>query len=66
MNSITSTQFDFPRQTAVYNGKVRDVYTIADKYMVMVATDRIPSITTDVSKCECPDTQTAKSPPQSV
>lgn len=41
MNSITSTQFDFPRQTAVYNGKVRDVYTIADKYMVMVATDRI-------------------------
>lgn len=41
MNSITSTQFDFPKQTAVYNGKVRDVYTIADKYMVMVATDRI-------------------------
>ena len=41
MNSITSTLFDFPRQTAVYNGKVRDVYTIADKYMVMVATDRI-------------------------
>ena len=41
MNSITRTQFDFPKQTAVYNGKVRDVYTIEDKYMVMVATDRI-------------------------
>ena len=41
MNSITRTQFDFPKQTAVYNGKVRDVYTIEDKYMVMVATDSI-------------------------
>ena len=41
MDSITRTQFDFPKQTAVYNGKVRDVYTIEDKYMVMVATDRI-------------------------
>jgi len=41
MDSITRTQFDFPKQTAVYNGKVRDVYTIGDKYMVMVATDRI-------------------------
>ena len=41
MNSITRTSFDFPKQTAIYNGKVRDVYTIADKYMVMIATDRI-------------------------
>ena len=41
MNSITRTQFDFPKQTAIYKGKVRDVYTIEDKYMVMVATDRI-------------------------
>jgi phosphoribosylaminoimidazole-succinocarboxamide synthase len=31
----------FPRQTAFYRGKVRDVYTIADKYLVMVASDRI-------------------------
>lgn len=41
MNSITRTEFDFPNQTSKYVGKVRDVYTIADKYMVMVVTDRI-------------------------
>ena len=41
MKSITRTEFDFPQQTAKYVGKVRDVYTIADKYMVMIATDRI-------------------------
>ncbi|HMX37878.1 MAG TPA: phosphoribosylaminoimidazolesuccinocarboxamide synthase, partial [Ferruginibacter sp.] len=33
--------FHFPRQTAFYKGKVRDVYTIADKYLVMLASDRI-------------------------
>jgi phosphoribosylaminoimidazole-succinocarboxamide synthase len=31
----------FPGQTNFYKGKVRDVYTIADKYMVMVVSDRI-------------------------
>ncbi|MBP5505618.1 MAG: phosphoribosylaminoimidazolesuccinocarboxamide synthase [Bacteroidales bacterium] len=41
MTAVTHTEFDFPKQTAKYIGKVRDVYTIADKYMVMVATDRI-------------------------
>ncbi|MCF0172158.1 MAG: phosphoribosylaminoimidazolesuccinocarboxamide synthase [Bacteroidales bacterium] len=41
MRALTSTAFDFNGQTAKYEGKVRDVYTIADKYMVMVATDRI-------------------------
>ncbi len=30
-----------PGQTAFYKGKVRDVYTIADKYLVMVVSDRI-------------------------
>jgi len=30
-----------PNQTNFYKGKVRDVYTIADKYMVMVVSDRI-------------------------
>ncbi len=30
-----------PNQTKFYKGKVRDVYTIADKYMVMVVSDRI-------------------------
>ncbi|MCD8281987.1 MAG: phosphoribosylaminoimidazolesuccinocarboxamide synthase, partial [Prevotella sp.] len=41
MKSLTSTQFHFPGQTAVYHGKVRDVYTIGDDLIVMVATDRI-------------------------
>ena len=30
-----------PGQTNFYKGKVRDVYTIADKYMAMVVSDRI-------------------------
>lgn len=33
--------FHFPKQTAFYKGKVRDVYTIEDKLMVMVVSDRI-------------------------
>lgn len=41
METITKTQFNFPGQTDVYYGKVRDVYTIEDKYMVMIASDRI-------------------------
>ena len=39
--AITSTDFAFPGQTGVYHGKVRDVYSIKDKYLVAVATDRI-------------------------
>ena len=31
----------FPGQTGFYRGKVRDVYSIADKWLVMVASDRI-------------------------
>jgi phosphoribosylaminoimidazole-succinocarboxamide synthase len=30
-----------PHQTAFYSGKVRDVYTLADRYLVMIASDRI-------------------------
>lgn len=40
-NSLTFTDFNFPGQKGVYHGKVRDVYDIDDKYLVMVATDRI-------------------------
>ena len=40
-NALTKTEFNFKGQTAVYHGKVRDVYTINDDLMVMVATDRI-------------------------
>lgn len=38
--SLTKTDFNFPGQTNVYHGKVRDVYSIGD-LLVMVATDRI-------------------------
>jgi len=41
MNAITSTNFNFRKQTGKYEGKVRDVYFIDDKYIVMIATDRI-------------------------
>ncbi|MBR2184770.1 MAG: phosphoribosylaminoimidazolesuccinocarboxamide synthase [Prevotella sp.] len=39
--ALTKTEYHFEGQTAVYHGKVRDVYTINDDIMVMVATDRI-------------------------
>ncbi|OFX76222.1 MAG: phosphoribosylaminoimidazolesuccinocarboxamide synthase [Bacteroidetes bacterium GWE2_29_8] len=41
MNNIVKTNFKFPNQTNVYKGKVRDVYTIKDKYLVMITSDRI-------------------------
>ena len=40
-SSLTRTDFNFPGQTKVYHGKVRDVYTINNELLVMVATDRI-------------------------
>lgn len=41
MATITKTHFQFPGQKNVYHGKVRDVYNINDKYLVMIASDRI-------------------------
>src|SRR5690606_11873978 len=41
MNTITSTNFQFPNQKSVYKGKVREVYNINDDLLVMVATDRL-------------------------
>jgi len=41
MNAIKETHFTFPGQTSFYKGKVRDVYTINNEYLVMVVTDRI-------------------------
>ena len=38
--ALTATEFNFPGQQGVYHGKVRDVYNMGDK-LVMVATDRI-------------------------
>ncbi|MFR9166661.1 MAG: phosphoribosylaminoimidazolesuccinocarboxamide synthase [Dysgonomonas sp.] len=40
-NSLTATEFHFPNQTNVYHGKVRDVYSIGNNLIVMIATDRI-------------------------
>jgi len=41
MSAIKETNFNFDKQTAFYRGKVRDVYTIDNTYLVMVASDRI-------------------------
>ena len=41
MDAIKETNFNFNGQTNFYKGKVRDVYTIKDKYLAMVVTDRI-------------------------
>ena len=40
MNTINTTNFNFPNQTGFYKGKVRDVYSF-DNLLVMVASDRI-------------------------
>ncbi len=39
--AITRTDFSFPGQRGVYRGKVRDVYNIEDKYLLMIVSDRI-------------------------
>jgi phosphoribosylaminoimidazole-succinocarboxamide synthase len=39
--ALIKTDYHFPGQVSVYNGKVRDVYNIAGEKLVMVATDRI-------------------------
>ncbi len=41
MSAIKETHFKLPGQTNFYKGKVRDVYTIGDKLLVMVVSDRI-------------------------
>jgi phosphoribosylaminoimidazole-succinocarboxamide synthase len=40
-NTLVRTDFNFPGQTNVYHGKVRDVYSIGNDLLVMIATDRI-------------------------
>lgn len=40
MSALTQTDFNFPGQQSVYHGKVRDVYNLGER-LVMVATDRI-------------------------
>ena len=41
MNTVVKTDFHFPGQVGKYTGKVRDVYSLGDGYLAMVATDRI-------------------------
>ena len=41
MNTINETNFQFPKQKAVYKGKVREVYNINDQLLVMIASDRL-------------------------
>ncbi len=41
MNTINETNFQFPKQQAVYKGKVREVYNIDNEILVMIATDRL-------------------------
>jgi len=41
MNTITKTNFNFPNQTNLYKGKVRDVYTVENDKLIMIASDRI-------------------------
>ena len=39
--ALTQTTFNFPGQTSFYKGKVRDVYTIQNEILIMIASDRI-------------------------
>lgn len=38
---VVETNFKFPNQKSFYKGKVRDVYNIDDRLLIMIATDRI-------------------------
>ncbi len=40
-STLTSTNYNFPGQTAIYKGKVRDVYNINNEKIVLIASDRI-------------------------
>jgi phosphoribosylaminoimidazole-succinocarboxamide synthase len=39
--TILSSNYSFPKQKSIYKGKVRDVYNIDNKYLLMVVSDRI-------------------------
>lgn len=41
MNTINDTNYNFPKQKSVYKGKVREVYNIDNRYLVMIASDRL-------------------------
>jgi phosphoribosylaminoimidazole-succinocarboxamide synthase len=39
--TLVASEFSFPGQKSIYKGKVRDVYNIDDKYLLMIVSDRI-------------------------
>ena len=41
MNTITDTNYNFPGQQDIYKGKVREVYSLENDVLVMIATDRL-------------------------
>jgi len=41
MNTLTKTNYNFDNQKSKYSGKVREVYNIDDKILIMIATDRL-------------------------
>jgi phosphoribosylaminoimidazole-succinocarboxamide synthase len=49
-NTIIETNFNFPGQKAVYKGKVREVYTLENDVLVMIATDRLSAFDVVMSK----------------
>ncbi|MCW5515554.1 phosphoribosylaminoimidazolesuccinocarboxamide synthase [Muriicola sp. Z0-33] len=40
-NTIIATNFNFPGQQSVYKGKVREVYSMGNNLLIMIATDRL-------------------------
>jgi len=40
-HTITDTNFEFPSQSSLYKGKVREVYSMKDDLLIMVSTDRL-------------------------
>ncbi|HLU81719.1 MAG TPA: phosphoribosylaminoimidazolesuccinocarboxamide synthase [Flavobacteriaceae bacterium] len=41
LNTLTSTNFNFPKQKSLYRGKVREVYSLENELLIMIATDRL-------------------------
>ncbi len=39
--TLTTTNFQFPKQKSIYKGKVRDVYNINNEHLILIATDRL-------------------------
>lgn len=50
MNTLVKTNFKFSDQTKLYHGKVRDVYTLTDDRLIIVATDRLSAFDTVLPK----------------